>query len=694
MVTGKKPYTADTPPALMLKQATEPFIAPRSLVPDLPEEVEKIILKMLERQPSNRYTDTSTLVKNLDRIAHHRQLSIIDFANELSILQKDEQPDTQIGIQDKSTENWIIAEETSPATPTEISLEIGEMNPEPEESPNEPVILISNPEPKQKSDFTNTEAFQVSALEQEQAEHLTDQELITNKNHADENIESLPDPLENHHAPEFQHLNTEKRKLSFVSLRNSMLISILGLGIALLGARPSLFSLDRNPTVGFVQFLVFLVGLFFLGAGYFITIKVLKTKSAQKSVSGKWILPTYAGIGCILLILIITPGKPFATSIDDQSGIQPVQTFEPTLTETTSAIMEIPVSTYTSGPLPFTSPTEASIPTNPPTAQPTPTLIYEPITAENLQSLQSEEIPLKGSTFDISSDGQSIAVVSGQTLKIYDIATLEVIQSFQSEAEITNAKFSPDTTTLAYSSLDGFIYVLDLQSRELKYKFKSCNYCDAAISFSFNGDLLATTDQSTQSVLIWNLTDGTQKYPLSANSYDIHSIQFSPSEMYLAAVYSYVDYSNPQYYGTTLAYPVVRFVRIWNIDTGRVILNIQSPKYGLNSFDFSPDGTLLAGGSTSEVTIIWKVNNNLTLHELSGQKDIIRVVKFSPDGQLLLSGANNGSIFIWQVSNGELSGKLEEKTDSAVRTIEFSPDGKQLYVAYEDETIMRWQVGK
>jgi serine/threonine protein kinase len=55
MVTGRKPYTADTPAAILLMQATEPLPRPTSFVPDLPEGVEKTLIKALTRNPRDRF---------------------------------------------------------------------------------------------------------------------------------------------------------------------------------------------------------------------------------------------------------------------------------------------------------------------------------------------------------------------------------------------------------------------------------------------------------------------------------------------------------------------------------------------------------------------------------------------------------------------------------------------------------------
>jgi hypothetical protein len=43
---GRKPYTADTPAAILIKQVNEPLPRPSQFVADLPEAVEKVLLKI------------------------------------------------------------------------------------------------------------------------------------------------------------------------------------------------------------------------------------------------------------------------------------------------------------------------------------------------------------------------------------------------------------------------------------------------------------------------------------------------------------------------------------------------------------------------------------------------------------------------------------------------------------------------
>ncbi len=68
MVTGRKPYTADTPAALLLKQANDPLPRPRYLVPELPDRVEKIILKALSKKPEERYSGMEEFIFTLENL--------------------------------------------------------------------------------------------------------------------------------------------------------------------------------------------------------------------------------------------------------------------------------------------------------------------------------------------------------------------------------------------------------------------------------------------------------------------------------------------------------------------------------------------------------------------------------------------------------------------------------------------------
>jgi serine/threonine protein kinase len=55
MTTGYLPYEAETPMAIAVKQATEPLPRPRWLNPEIPDAVERVLKKVLTKDPKGRY---------------------------------------------------------------------------------------------------------------------------------------------------------------------------------------------------------------------------------------------------------------------------------------------------------------------------------------------------------------------------------------------------------------------------------------------------------------------------------------------------------------------------------------------------------------------------------------------------------------------------------------------------------------
>ena len=68
LVTGRKPFTADTPMAVVLKHMTDPLPRPGSLVDGLPDAVEKVIIKALAKAPADRYQNMSEFAGALKKL--------------------------------------------------------------------------------------------------------------------------------------------------------------------------------------------------------------------------------------------------------------------------------------------------------------------------------------------------------------------------------------------------------------------------------------------------------------------------------------------------------------------------------------------------------------------------------------------------------------------------------------------------
>lgn len=69
MTTGDVPYTAETPMAVVVKHIVDPLPMPRSRNPEIPEAVERIILKAMAKDPNDRYQRASEIIEALQVVA-------------------------------------------------------------------------------------------------------------------------------------------------------------------------------------------------------------------------------------------------------------------------------------------------------------------------------------------------------------------------------------------------------------------------------------------------------------------------------------------------------------------------------------------------------------------------------------------------------------------------------------------------
>jgi serine/threonine-protein kinase len=65
LATGRRPYRAETPPAVFVKHLHDPLPMPRELNPDIPEAVERVILKALAKDREHRYPTADALGRAL-----------------------------------------------------------------------------------------------------------------------------------------------------------------------------------------------------------------------------------------------------------------------------------------------------------------------------------------------------------------------------------------------------------------------------------------------------------------------------------------------------------------------------------------------------------------------------------------------------------------------------------------------------
>ncbi len=93
-------------------------------------------------------------------------------------------------------------------------------------------------------------------------------------------------------------------EVSAVVLRNSLVVTFIGLFILVVGAKPNWFGWDRSPVVGFVQISMFLIGLAIICLGGYVgllalwkgTLRTIVADIGLRLVGTGYVIAVFAGL--------------------------------------------------------------------------------------------------------------------------------------------------------------------------------------------------------------------------------------------------------------------------------------------------------------------------------------------------------------------------------------------------------------
>ncbi|GAA0069437.1 hypothetical protein UT300003_09600 [Clostridium sardiniense] len=76
MLTGKVPFEADSPVTIALKHLQEQVVPPKELNSKIPESLNKVVLKCMEKDANKRYQDVKELISDLEKIKENPDAEI------------------------------------------------------------------------------------------------------------------------------------------------------------------------------------------------------------------------------------------------------------------------------------------------------------------------------------------------------------------------------------------------------------------------------------------------------------------------------------------------------------------------------------------------------------------------------------------------------------------------------------------
>ncbi len=192
---------------------------------------------------------------------------------------------------------------------------------------------------------------------------------------------------------------------------------------------------------------------------------------------------------------------------------------------------------------------------------------------------------------------------------------------------------------------------------------------------------LLATGTMEKELRIWDVTSGRKTSTLTGHSGEVRAVAFSPNGKLLVSASGEV--------------------KVWDVASGMeasIRLKHIEPIF---SFAFSPDSKLLAAGYFDEKVRIFELESGKVLFTLSGHGNTVGAVAFSPDGKTLATAGGNqfgrnepNKLRLWEVASGTMVRAVPGlKKDGAVKAIAFSPDGKVVAVGGTNNQLVLWDAG-
>ena len=282
----------------------------------------------------------------------------------------------------------------------------------------------------------------------------------------------------------------------------------------------------------------------------------------------------------------------------------------------------------------------------------------------------SQEAAVMGVCF--SPDGQRLATASRDgTAFICSVDNgAPVLDALRHTEGLNSVQYSPSGRIIATAGYDNTVRLWDAQSGEpVSQPFRHFEQVNQA-AFSPDGRVLATAgDDST--VRFWDVRPGQMlEEPLRHNS-TVNSADFSRNGKRLVTA---------SYDGTA---------RVWDVATGLAITGPMQHGGNVQSACFSPDGESVVTASGDGSAWIWDAKTGEHAKGPFTHASGLWAASFSPDGSRLLTASADGTARVWNVSSLlPITPALQHSNQ--VLMARFSPDGTRVATASLDHTARIW----
>jgi WD40 repeat protein len=266
------------------------------------------------------------------------------------------------------------------------------------------------------------------------------------------------------------------------------------------------------------------------------------------------------------------------------------------------------------------------------------------------------------------------------------------------EIEVIQAIFSPDDKKILASYKDFIAREWDILTGKLLKIYEGHNEVINSISYNLNGKKILTSSRDN-TARIWDSATGQTLHVLnnqveSANNEagGVTSAYFSPDGKKIITLGGFnVEH---QCYGT----------RIWDSETGKLILYFKGHLHEVKSLCFSPNGKYVLSTMGNllgkDITFIFELNSGKIVHSIKLNSVFTSRIEFNykSKGSQLLQIEDQNYVRIIDLSTGnyltfnDCCGNNSKKWSGNLRTAFFSPDGNYVITACFNNLFRVWDL--